>query len=243
LKTYALLLIALLSLTATSQERGPVNGKILSAYDDLEGIYIINKTADITVTSTKGGYFTINAAVNDTLIFSAIQFVSKQVQVTKQHTTGETLFVKLEFIVRDLDEVTINRYKNLTSESLGLIPKGQKRYTPAERKLATAGDMALNPMGLDPLINWMSGRTAMLKKEVQVEKRERLMDKVNYLYTEEDIVTEFKIPTAYVKGFVYYIVEDADLARAIREKNDARVRFIMNGLALKYLDLIADEKK
>ena len=243
LKTNCLTILFLIFyVTLNGQERKPVSGKIISTYDELEGIYVINKTAELTVATSKGGYFTIPAAINDTLVVTAIQFVARQVVVQPENMQGNLMFVKLEFMVRDLDEVTINQYKNLTSEALGLAPKGQKRYTPAERKLATAGDMAMNPMGLDPLINWMSGRTRMLKTGVQIEKKEKLMEKINYVYDEEKLINEFKIPAEYVKGFIYYIADDPEFAAAIKAKNDGMARFLISGLSVKYLKIIADDK-
>lgn len=220
-----------------------MNGKITSTIDDLEGIYVINRSAgDLTVTTGKGGYFTIPMAAGDVILFSSIQFVAQEITVTKEDLAKEVMFIHLEFMVRELDEVTITQYKNLSSEALGIVPKGQQRFTPAERKLATAGDMRMNPMGLDPLINWMSGRTTMLKKEVQVEKKERLMEKINYIYTEEQIINEFKIPEEYVQGFIYYIVEDKEFAAALRAKNDTMAKFLVNGLAVKYNEIITDAK-
>jgi len=44
----------------------------------------------------------------------------------------------LEPLVRLLDEVRINEYKNINAVSLGIISPNTKHYTPAERKLYTA---------------------------------------------------------------------------------------------------------
>jgi hypothetical protein len=45
-------------------------------------------------------------------------------------------------------------------ENLGIIPYGQKKYSP-ERKLYTARSGLL-----DPALNWITGRKAMLKKKL-----------------------------------------------------------------------------
>lgn len=241
MKNLALLLL-LFPVVCVAQLRKDINGKITSTTDDLEGIFVINKTAgDKTVSTGKGGYFILPMAVGDVILFSSIQFVAKEVTITKEDLARDVLFVQLEFMVRELDEVTITQYKNLSSEALGLIPRGQQRFTPAERKAATASNMRMNPMGLDPLINWMSGRTTMLKKEVQVEKKERLMEKINYIFTEEQIISEFRIPEEYLQGFIYYIVEDKEFAAALKAKNDTMARFLMTGLSVKYREIIADK--
>jgi len=228
-----LLLFILQSLNA--QERRPLNGKITSSADDLEGIYVINKTTDFTVTTSKGGYFTISAQPKDTLIFSAIQFVAKQVVVEQEYIDSELYFVPLEPMVRTLDAAIIER-SDITSESLGLVPKGQKRYTPAERKVYTS------TQGIDALFNAISGRTKMLKKAAEYEKKEILMEKINYIYTEEEIITQFKIPQEYVRGFIYYVVEDKELAGYLKAKNDGMSKFVMARLAVEYLAVISEGK-
>ena len=149
---------------------------------------------------------------------------------------SELFVVRLENRVNQLQELVIIDYRHINAESLGLVPKGQKQYTPGERKVYTATN------GVDGLFNALNGKTKMLKKVVEVEKKEKLMDKINYIYTEDDIVKQFKIPEDYVRGFIFYIVEDRSFAQAIKDKNDTMARFLMSGLATKYLELIKDEK-
>lgn len=235
------ILLFLLSLFTFSfvhaQERLPVNGKVTSDFDDLEGIYVINKTADLSVITARGGYFTINAKLNDTIIFSAMQFVARELVIEEKDIDNKKLLlVPLEKNTRVLDELIIVDYRHINAESLGLVPKGQKQYTPAERKLFTARS------GVDALFNAISGRTKMLKTAVETSKKEEIMAKINYIYTEEELISQFKIPKLYVRGFVFYLVEDANFARAIKDKNDTMAKFLMSGLAGKYLKLINDEK-
>jgi len=238
LKTVILFLLSFSFAAVYAQERKPLSGKVTSDFDDLEGIYVINKNADRSITTTRGGYFTINAQVNDTLIFSSIQFNAKEVVVQEENFSSNLLFVPLQTLNRELDELVIVDYSYINSESLGLVPKGQKQYTPAERKLATATNYKMNPMGLDPLINGLSGRTAMLKKAYETEKKEDLMEKINYIYTEESIVAQLKIPLEYVRGFIYFVVENKHVANAIKDKNETMAKFLMSGLAGKYLSLL-----
>lgn len=232
----------LFSVAATSQERKPLKGKVVSDFDDLEGIYVINKATEASVITTRGGYFTINSQPNDTLVFSAVQFEAVEVTITEKDFVDNLLFVPLKVHTRDLDELVINDYKHINAESLGLVPKGQVHYTPAEKKLATASKAKMNPGGLDPVINMLSGRTSMLKKAAETEKKELLMEKMRYLYSDEDIVALFKIPQDYVSGFLFYIIENNRFVKAMNDENNDMVRFLLTGLAVKYLELIADEK-
>jgi hypothetical protein len=227
-----------MSSASFAQQRSPLNGKVTSDFDTLEGIYVINKSTETSVFTTRGGYFTISARVGDTLIFSALQFEARDIVVRENDFCSDLLFVPLATRSHELDELVIIDYSHINSESLGLVPRGQKQYTPAERKAATASSFKMNPMGLDPLINMFSGRSAMLKKAAEIEKMEDLMQKINYIYTEDELVRKFKIPLDYVKGFVFYIVENKHFANAIRSKNENMAKFLLAGLADKYIALL-----
>jgi len=214
-----------------------LKGKISSNTIDLEGIYIINLKSDSSTLSENGGYFKIPAMVGDTLMFSAVQIKGKKVVVAANDFGEKLYFVKLETMVNQLDEVKIMQYKNINAVSLGIIPAGQKHYTPAERKVYTATSGG-GIVPFDPIINYLSGRTAMLKKEVIVEKKEMLLLKIENYYDTLFFINILKIPADFVKGFQYYAVEDEKFAAAINAKNKTSATFILGELATKYLDII-----
>ena len=116
---------------------------------------------------------------------------------------------------------------------LGIVSKEQKTYTPAERKVRTATTGLL-----DPLLNKISGRTEMLKKEVVVEKNEKALVRLEYLFEENYFVEKLKIPQEYVKGFQYYAVETVDLQNALKAKNKTLAKFLMINLSKEYLQTI-----
>lgn len=221
-----------------------INGKVTADYNDLESIYIVNLKTEKSTLTERGGYFSINASVGDTIMFTAVQFKSLKIILKEEDFNKELLFVKMETFIRVLDEVKINEYKDINAVSLGIISSKTKHYTPAERKLKTASDSDAQigtntSIGLDPILNWMSGRTTMLKKEVEVEKKELMLTKIQNLYEAEYFVETLKIPEDFVKGFQYYIVEDAKFVEALKAKNKTMATFIMNELAVTYKDLIA----
>jgi hypothetical protein len=149
----------------------------------------------------------------------------------------------MEPIMHQLREVMVFQYKHINAVAMGIIPKGQKTYTPAERKLNTAS----NPyaefksglvMNTDPIINAISGRTAMLKKVVEVEKKEFSRAKTEDYFDENYFIEKLKIPKEYVKAFQFYIVEDSGYAEAIKAKNKTLARFRMGELAINYLEML-----
>jgi len=224
-----------------------INGKVTADSNELEGIYIINLKTEKATLTERGGYFSITASVGDTLMFSAVQFKALKVALTESDFKKELFFVKMEPLVRFLNEVIVNEYKNINAVSLGIIPHDIKPSTPAERKLFTATGGGKNLYGLntkisgDAILNAISGRTAMLKKELEVEKKETLMDKINSWYETVYFTKTLKIPEDYVKGFLFYIVEDVKFVEAINAKNKTMATFLMNELAVKYNALLNEK--
>ena len=221
-----------------------LKGKVIANSADLEGIYIINLKSNLATLTENGGYFSIPTREGDTLLFSSVQFKGLKLKISKSDLEMSLFFVKMETLMRELDEVKID--KNINAVSLGLVSKNQKKYTPAERKLYTAtggGNQygTSTKVSLDRILNAISGRTTMLKKEILVEKKEILLQKINDLYQETYFTETLKIPPDYVKAFHYYIVENKEFAKAIKDKNKTLATFIMNGLATEYLALLNEK--
>lgn len=242
-----ILVFAITSAKAQTPERKILKGKVNAHTSNLDGIYVINKTSEKETATKEGGYFKILAKPGDSLMFASIEFKGKTEAVDSTHFGQDLFMVKLETMVNQLDEVMIIQYKDINAYSLGILTKKAKSYTPAERKLFTATGVdpkiGLNSsFGVDPLLNLFSGRTAMLKKELEVEKKENWMEKLEDLYDEHYLTEKLKIPAAYIKGFLYYIVENEHFVNSLSAKDKTMNRFLLVQLAEKYLKTINDEK-
>lgn len=245
------LFLALVASNVFSQEmvRVQLKGKLTADVAVLEGIYVINKVTAQASVSDKNGKFSILAKVGDTLIFSERQYEEVKIVIIQGHFDQETLIVKMTPVVNRLQEVIVRN--GINAVSMGIIPKGQKSYTPAERRLntatnlnasANAGSMMGGSISADPLLNWFSGRTKMLKKELAVEKKENNLRQLEHMYTIDFFVDKLKIPTEYVKGFEYYVVENEYFVSILKSKNLAMTTFLITELATKYKETIAIEK-
>lgn len=240
-----ILLLCLFPFILWSQNDSIFRGKIVSESDYLDEIHIINITRDLGVVSERGGYFTIKAKVNDTLMFSAVYLKGYRRVVEASDFNKDLVFVPMEVNVNQLSEVTLTKYKNINAEALGIVPKGQIRYTPAERKLATAETfkwyspllIPIGGMSVDGLLNAISGRTNMLKKELQVERKEQLQSKTSDFFQKEYIVDKLKIPEEYVEGFLFYVVEDSRYVNVMKGDNKTMATFILGQLATEYIEL------
>jgi hypothetical protein len=96
-------------------------------------------------------------------------------------------------------------------------------------------------MGLDPLLNYFSGRTAMLKKELEVEKKEGYLVQLENLFDNNHYVNTLHIPSDYVKGFMYFVVENPKFTRVLKTKNRTSIEFLMSELATQYIQIITPQ--
>ena len=229
-----------------AQNDSIVKGKIIVETNDNDGVTIINLANKNSTISENGGYFKIKAKVNDTIMFSAIHLEARKIVITKKDFGPNLLFIKLKIHTKHIKEIMITNGDGINAESLGLVKKGQKQYTPAERRLKTAsaldGQWGLNTaFSIDPLFNWLSGRTKQLKKELEVERKEFLQEKIINNFERDYIIQILKIPDEYVDGYIFYVVEDQTLVDALKAKNKTMVSFRLSYLATDYLKLKENE--
>ncbi|KAF2341717.1 carboxypeptidase-like regulatory domain-containing protein [Flavobacterium tistrianum] len=214
-----------------------LTGKVQEQSTSVEGVNIINNATQVATVSDSEGNFSIVVREGDVLVFSAVNLDPVKHRITSEDMTANLLVIKMTAKEVELKEVVVNENANITAENLGIIPYGQKKYTPAERKVYTATSTSV-----DKLLNAISGRTAMLKKEVNVEKKEALFRKLEYLFEENYYTNRLKIPVDDIKGFQLFCVDDADFAVSLNTKNKTMSMFLITDLARKYLTILENEK-
>ena len=215
-----------------------LHGKIVVETGNVGGVTIINLVNEKTTISDGNGDFFILAKAEDLLVFSSVNMEYYRRIIEVEDLKPDVLIIKMTAKIIELEEVIINKHPEINAVSLGISAKGIKHYTPAERKLYTA-----NSTPVDALLNLMSGRTAMLKKGIEVEKKIFLLDKINVLFDDDYYINTLKIPADYIKGFQYYCVEDEKLSSSLRSKNKTMVMFLIVPLAIKYNKIIAGENE
>ena len=101
-----------------------IHGKITNDSVALENIHIINTNSKKGAITNNKGVFQIPVKLNDTLIFSGIQFYSKKLQITKQIIKNKFIQIDLFQKINTLAEVEIKAhdlYGNLTIDSKNFI--------------------------------------------------------------------------------------------------------------------------
>lgn len=212
--------IAILAQTGTVKD---LEGRVQSKEGDVAATHVLNITSYRASITDANGFFSIPVRVNDTLVFSAVQFKKKTIVVTPEIYESAMLSVPLEDALEQLDEVVVTPYnlsgdltKDLgsleiepvvTASTLGLPNAYVKIPTKAERELfeATSGG-GLIP--LSPLLNKISGRTKMLKNRVERNNLYNRTVRVRAYYPDSLYQTKLKIPKARTDDFFYFCEVD-----------------------------------
>ncbi|WP_396151816.1 hypothetical protein [Flavobacterium sp.] len=203
-----------------------------------EGIHITNLVSEKATITNEKGEFWLDAKEDDLLVFSAVHLNYWRKSISANDINNGKIEVVMTAKVSELEEVVVTEYTKINAQDLGIINYKPVSYTPAERRLRTATTGLL-----DPLLNWISGRTKRLKKDIGIEQKEFMMIWLDDNFEDVVFTDTFKIPKEYVDGFKFYVVEDIDLAQAIQAKNKTRVTFLLGEIAQEFLNFLNNEEK
>lgn len=109
MKNTLLTLFSLFALTICAQniERVTIDGKIVVASKDKEGVTVFNSSSNKGSITDKDGNFKIEVTINDTIEFGALQFQDFKVVVSQQIIETKKMTVILFEEINKLDEVVL----------------------------------------------------------------------------------------------------------------------------------------
>ena len=228
----------LATVSVQGQQFTELEGRVTSKDNDVVGTHVMNITTQRATTTDINGFFNIPVRLNDTLVFSAVQFKRKEVVVNLTVLNSKFLSVPLEDILTELDEVIVRPYnlsgeldrdlgnKKLepvvTASTLGLPNAYVKVKTQNERKLFEADhgkfvklefdSMFYIPMiaiNLHKILNRVSGRTKKLKNLVALDEKIALLDRARGYYPDSIYVQQLYIPEKKLVEFFYFCEADS----------------------------------
>jgi len=225
-----------------------IHVKIIADGGDVSGIDIVNLVNEKSAVSDANGQFDILVKTDDLLVFSSNKFEPKRRLIEAEDVQAGIITVSMIPKTAQLEEVVIVKYRDIKLEDVGIAP-ARKHFTPAERKLFTAGDFKpIHLLGLlaghlevDPILNAINGKTKRLKKEIELEQKELRLEEINVLYNEEFYTEKIKIPKEYILGFKYYLNEDEDFATLLESKNVASLEMHVIRLGENFVKLISND--
>ncbi|OWP77210.1 hypothetical protein [Flavobacterium oreochromis] len=230
-----------------AQNKILLDGIVQSDLGPLDQIIVINRTTKETTTTSSEGKFKIQANSDNLLVFTSSKIEPLEIRLNSNSFKQNPFVVKVKVKVVEMEEVVV---KTISAKKLGIITENVKSYTPAERKLLEAGSfkwysfllIPVGGMSMTGLINQISGRTAMLKKELKVEQSEINKNRLKSVFSQEFYRDILKIPDNYLDGFIVYASENSKIAQDLQAKNFEALRFDLIDLAVRYKEIITIQK-
>ena len=220
-----------------------INGQV-KASSDLEGIHVLNISAEAYTITNNKGRFEIPAHLNDTIIVSSVQYIPKTIVMTKQNLVSGLLIIELEDRITQLDEVVVGKVltgdlmsdiKNSNAKpdinfyDVGIPGYTGKPKTQKERRLLEAdGGKFVYYYGLvatiniHKILNRISGRTKKLKHLVRLEQQDICMNKAIADFSEA-LFGHIELDEALKTEFFYYASEDPEFLEVCSLKNEIKL--------------------
>ncbi len=219
-----------------------LHGRVLTKEKQNEGVLVTNATTKgAAVLSDMKGYFDIEAKEGDTLKFSSPDYIEYTYVVNEFDIKRNPVLFPLEQIygMNRLNEIVITK---LDSRSLGLTDKYTRFHTPAERQLkkATTGGGIIP---VDPIVNYFTGRTSMLKKALSYEREGFKVDKFFNAISTARLEGYYKIPADYTDSFAYFAVTRKEI-KDILDSTPIDMKTLESNitpLVFEFLEMIADK--
>ena len=224
---YTLLFLFVIQ-SSFAQSEKLIFGKIICDNKIVFGIQITNLVNEKSTICDGNGNFSILAKAEDMLVFTSQSYDYKRKFLEQLDIDSNNLIVVLTKKAEQLEEVVVSKAKSNPFDE-GIYDKNIKTYTPAERRLqeAKSGMIA-------PLINLISGRTEKLKKQLEIERSEKRLEKISYLYGDDFYTKKLKINQDLIRAFQYYVVDDKKLTGYLKVKNKSLIKFRMVELAQEF---------
>jgi hypothetical protein len=234
-------LFLLISTYGLAQKPSALQGYVTIDSIPVGGVTILNLTQNTTAKSNEYGFYVIKAKPTDTLIISSSTTGTHRYFLLPSDFEKPRLETNLSIAVNLLKEVEVTEYKSINAISLGIIPADFKRYTPAEKEVDAATNWTANGgFSFDPILNFLSGRTKKLKKNLATERKYHDFVRVQSVYRDEYYIETLKIPEEKIAAFQYFLADDPVFMTAVRSKNQKMLKFWSLELANRFIKLNAD---
>jgi len=223
---YFLLFILLFSQSIFSQS--VLKGKVISDGNP-DGIMIVNYTTKATAITENGGFFTIDAKISDKLVVTSSSIEGVEIKLDSYSFKKDTLYIRVKSKIKELEEVKI---KSISAKSMGLVDKNYKDKSKNERKLE-----GLNYSPVELLASIISGERRTIKSQIEVEKKQKSIQRLQMLFPEEYYLETLKISKDAFFGFLVYCLDDSQVTSNLENKNKSSLKLRLTELAFRFKEL------
>ena len=224
----------------------PINGRVKSLGNDVANVLVINLNSKKSTITDSLGLFVIDVKLTDTIRFTAVQYLTKDIEITEIIFQEKLLEVILLENVIDLNEVTVMPYNltgkisfdierldiapKVTSSTLGLPNAEIEKLTQSQRLLIEADrGKYVNYYGtaltinIHKIMNRLSGRTRSFEEMVARDEKMELEKEIITKFPKKTMSESFSIPETAIDGFLTYCIEQKDFLELSKAENTDKI--------------------
>lgn len=216
-----------------------LSGKVDHSNLSLSGIHVINLSRANAVITDASGFFEISVQVGERILFSGIQFKSKELIVSQSVFDSEYLTVYLETFVNELDEVILKPHNlsgNLSSDlsnakikkTINFDDVGIPGYKGVRKeRIPSLQEMALNlafvQVDIEAVYKHISGYYKKLKLKRKQDQEFQVMLKIIQFYGLYFFKENYGLDQEEVYDFILSCKENKPLLRLFSQNRHEEV--------------------
>ncbi|MFT6994009.1 MAG: hypothetical protein ACJA1P_000738 [Maribacter sp.] len=204
-------------------ERRLLMGKVIYKNINVANEYVINSTTEKATVTNEKGEFAIAVKVGDQLVFTAVNYQYKLVNITQEILDINRLVVTVNEKVTELDEVVITpddpeSYLKVKNEEFKGFEYEIDRETVVENVAMSDLDR-----GMQDGANFVNIFRAIFKsKEITPEEgpKLRVSQVLRQVYDNEFFVSDLKIPVDKIDSFLFYCDSKMPATTLLKKENE-----------------------
>lgn len=221
-----------------AQENKILHGHISTDSLPANNIHIINTTTKQGTTSDEFGEFSLPVSINDSLLFSSVQFQHRRLRVSEEIFNSGRLDIRLYPANNELEEVRITdlrlsgvlygdvpKIKIMDRAQFG-IPYPKESLSQTERHLYTATHSA-GGIPLDLIINTINGKIRMLKKVKANDDLTASVEKGMAIIGRDFFINDLELPEEEVLNFLYFCAYQSAYQRILNSGNEVDLMLLL----------------
>ncbi len=217
---YLFFILLIINNLSAQDNRLTILGKIKNKNLPVVNAHIINKNSKKGSLSNSTGKFQISVKVNDTLIFSNIQFKTKVIVINHNHVKNKSIDVNMDLKTNELKEVVVEQHENM-AKALGLpnadkkplnkLERNLNHYSQAPTPIVILGALLGQRGGIDDIYNIISGnrkRDRKLKNLLDADKKQEIdqeyVRKIRAYFTDDFFINTIDIQEKRINEFLTF---------------------------------------
>ena len=211
-----------LHINLISQDRKPIKGQLLYKNTKVIAANVINNTSQVNTITDSDGFFEIDVALGDEVIFSSVQYLIRSVIITEEILKRNRLVISVNENINELKEVVVTTED--VEKFLDLKEEEFKGFDYEEDKSSKLVNRAANNRQLSNGIDFVNIARLLARAIKNKTPEEQLKMKPSEIlplvfelaFFEEDL----GIQKSQIKNFLKYIDENMKTSKLLKKDKE-----------------------